>query len=845
MLEVGDLATVSSSTKAGFSDVAQVRADSVRGQRELLFNAKIGEIAPAGLSLQGYPIGGRVRIVKDITFATAGKLVPGDLATITAVPGSRTGDVAQLRADPVRNQQHIIFGATADEIELLPAAPLAKGDRVRLLKQIAFATAGQLETGDAGTVVVAPGGDAGLVKADGVRGQQPISFAPRPGEVELEGLHRPLEVGQLVRLCRPIQFAKAGRLAVGDFACVLQVPGKAADEVAQVSAGAVRGQDRILFGARIGETVPVTADWLADAPLHHLRAALSSAASSAPSTRFRRSWSIDECLHQHEALQKQVETVRQKGNDRVYICRLILVRTLGALSSEREIVSDGVNAKTLASEQECAVMDALRALRQESTASRQHLLAASEDRDKAAKEAADMKQVVDDHKAECPKSITERISSNTRRKHFYCSDCKVGGHGKRFCEYLLKRPEWRCYPHHKWGPEKERQPWCPLGMRMVDFCDETFFSHIAMYLRGRIWIEDKAKLYQLVPEIMPKTWNVAKKQWFVDPGAPPSDLGHPHCWFLKESDRNFGSSIFIGKTAEECLQAADPTCVYVVQQHIERPLLIEGCKFHVRAYILLVAQDDGVSWDLYTYRDGYLSISPVPWKLEDRTTEAQVTTRRNRRCIGWEHWDRVYQEYRQQMELATRRAVERRRLEGELHRRQFEVVAADVMVDEDMRCWLIEFNVSPSLKDPIGSAVGDDALVSTHELDDSALITAALQIAIPPATPAADDGMWDHVCRIDGPPPLSPQQAAAGDAAAAAGILVAAAHVAERRQPPAAAAHVAECAAEAAFTAACLCICAAAYASHSHASPPHRTLEPKAATFGGGAQFMHVEEVEG
>eukprot|EP00662_Eupelagonemidae_sp_cell21_P023913 gene23913-65975_t len=84
-----------------------------------------------------------------------------------------------------------------------------------------------------------------------------------------------------------------------------------------------------------------------------------------------------------------------------------------------------------------------------------------------------------------------------------------------------------------------------------------------------------------------------------------------------------------------------------------------------------------------------------------------------------------------------------------------------------MRLWLLEFNVSPSLKDPKGTNI-DDA-VMTHELHDSALIASALHIAIPWEGGSA--GLWD-LCSD------------ALDAAATAALSAAAAYVAATRPPP-------------------------------------------------------------
>jgi hypothetical protein len=36
--------------------------------------------------------------------------------------------------------------------------------------------------------------------------------------------------------------------------------------------------------------------------------------------------------------------------------------------------------------------------------------------------------------------------------------------------------------------------------------------------------------------------------------------------------------------------------------------------------VLLVCEADGVSWKLWTYKESYLSISPVKWSAEDLST---------------------------------------------------------------------------------------------------------------------------------------------------------------------------------------------------------------------------------
>ena len=48
----------------------------------------------------------------------------------------------------------------------------------------------------------------------------------------------------------------------------------------------------------------------------------------------------------------------------------------------------------------------------------------------------------------------------------------------------------------------------------------------------------------------------------------------------------------------------------------------DGRKCHIKFYILLICAEDGVCWDLYTYKSAFLSISPNKWSPD---VSAQAT----------------------------------------------------------------------------------------------------------------------------------------------------------------------------------------------------------------------------
>lgn len=334
------------------------------------------------------------------------------------------------------------------------------------------------------------------------------------------------------------------------------------------------------------------------------------------------------------------------------------------------------------------------------------------------------------------------IDPNKPRKWFYCSDCRVGGHGQRFCNYLLQRPNWRVYPCEKWFEDTNGQTsWCPLGKRGVDFTDETYFSRLAMHIKGRIWLEDKRKLYEFVPDIMPYTYVIANQHWVGEIPPPEGPEVPPMPWFIKETDRNWGTSIILCSRPQECLALVKPNATYVVQRHIENPLpYVNGEKCHIKFYTLMVGEADGVTWSLYTYKEGYICISPNPWSPTDLSKETQVTIIRTKRIGDWEYWPILYPKCREALRIVVQRAAEQGKLEGR-PKKQFEIISADFVANTNLEVFMLEFNTGPVLRDPDYS----------KEVNDSGMILGALQIVEP--WEHGDINNWDHVFSCKGVPP--------------------------------------------------------------------------------------------
>merc|ERR1719414_1742763 len=143
----------------------------------------------------------------------------------------------------------------------------------------------------------------------------------------------------------------------------------------------------------------------------------------------------------------------------------------------------------------------------------------------------------------------------------------------------------------------------------------------------------------------------------------------------------------------------------------------DGRKCHIKFYVLLVCHEDAVRWNLYTFQDGYLSISPNPWRPEDLSKETQVTIIRTERIAGWKPWTAAYPQCKASVAKVISTAVGKGKLEGRLGKKQFEIFSADFIVDTHGDVWLFEFNMSPVLKDAQDSPDTNDADMITSALD--------------------------------------------------------------------------------------------------------------------------------
>jgi hypothetical protein len=249
--------------------------------------------------------------------------------------------------------------------------------------------------------------------------------------------------------------------------------------------------------------------------------------------KYVRSWSIQDALDQHQVLQNQREALTDVGRNRLHVRQtqvsfaeldaedaLLRAKHLQK-NSATEAGHNASESRVVVRQVKTAMHDlklAVRLLTLEEQVVSNRLTLVDIEVEKSQQEMSLLKLALDD-------TDPAKRPVEWKDTYRYCCNCMVGGHGQRFCEYLLKRPTWRVYPNQKWFIDETKgdQYYSPLGKRMVDFTDETQFSRVAMYLKGRVALEDKTKLFKICPDTMLPTYTIHKREW--DGEAPAAAAG--------------------------------------------------------------------------------------------------------------------------------------------------------------------------------------------------------------------------------------------------------------------------------------------------------------------------------
>ena len=223
-------------------------------------------------------------------------------------------------------------------------------------------------------------------------------------------------------------------------------------------------------------------------------------------------------------------------------------------------------------------------------------------------------------------------------------------------------------------------------------------------------------------DIMPLTFILPKEYVaFLETFSDLEDKeGKMNYWIMKPAAKSRGRGIQVVNDISQ-VTYGEPM---VMQRYIKNPLLLNGYKFDLRIYVLVTSVNP---LEIFIYKEGFGRFSTVPYTLDptDKSNKYVHLTnvsinKYNLKNYDCNQQDRIYGGSK--VSLATLRKTFMQDLQIDwdnvvwtqikqvcvkamvaaqndipFNPNCFDLYGFDVILDEDLKCWLLEINASPSL----------------------------------------------------------------------------------------------------------------------------------------------------
>ncbi|SFU44277.1 PqqD family peptide modification chaperone [Halomonas korlensis] len=187
-------------------------------------------------------------------------------------------------------------------------------------------------------------------------------------------------------------------------------------------------------------------------------------------------------------------------------------------------------------------------------------------------------------------------------------------------------------------------------------------------------------------------------------------------WILKPTNASKGKGVRVLKDVAEAPLAQD----WLVQEYLANPHTIRGHKYVLRLYVLIASLEP---LRVYLYRQGFAKLASEPWDPEDadnpysQLTNPDINALNTRAEVPVEFIDldryrawlrdqghddaRLFERIEDLVALTTISAVDAMRSRtakaGADPRGCYELLGLDCLVDDTLKPWILECNLSPSL----------------------------------------------------------------------------------------------------------------------------------------------------
>ena len=262
-------------------------------------------------------------------------------------------------------------------------------------------------------------------------------------------------------------------------------------------------------------------------------------------------------------------------------------------------------------------------------------------------------------------------------------------------------------------------------------------------------IRNMNKKLNTIFDIMPQTFLLAKEYMnFIEEFHRIGKDNPLNLWIVKPIGKSRGKGIFIIDDISD-VPLAD---TFLVQKYLTNPLLLEGYKFDMRIYVLVTSVNP---LEVFLYKDGFARVSNEKFDLFTKNTKIHLTNAaiQNGTAKKSSNYEKVYGGSKISLDILRYKLSKNNNID---FNKQiwpqvksiilkaliacqfdipycpscFELFGFDIIIDQNLKCWLLEINSSPSLErsnaldDQVKLPLVDDILniVDPINIDREALI---------------------------------------------------------------------------------------------------------------------------